>query len=1098
MRQSLSLALSLAQYPQYSKLSGPKLSRVIIRQRLFRMLDRSRKGQVIWITGPPGSGKTTLVASYIKGRGLPGIWYQIDGRDADPATFFYYLKLAADRSAKRRHPALPLLGPEYQVALPAFAARYFGNLFERFTSPFAVVFDDYHNLAPNLSDNQLIHDMINEGMERVPERGVIIVISRGEPWPAFARIRESGRLTVIGWEDLKFTEKETGSFARLYTGKGLPRQTVRAMHDRTAGWAAGMALMMEYIEHTPVSLDRAEHSFSLMEREAQETIFSYFEGEVFDRADDGMREFLLTSAFLPRMTPEAVEALTGAKDAGRLLSKLVRSSSFISRYHAREPFYQYHALFLDFLRAKAIDLWSADALGRARRRAAKALSDTGQTEDAIALYLQASDWTQAARLIIAEAPGLIDTGRFRTLEAWLLGLPSDVLDRDPWLLYWLGASRVMSDPAGSLESLDKAYHKFKEDNVPAGMYVAIATTMKAFILSTHDVTSWGRWVKEFKELHSTYPAFPSREIELEASFGIYSALLFHDPQDPELPMWAEKVKSILTKIPDRFARIRHGSMLFLYYSWTGDFFNAGVLADMFHALVRSGDTPLPTRLLGYVMECTYLWNRGSTDACLREMEEALAIAHADTIHIVDRFLLGAGLHASLINGDVKTAAGIVKRMEDAVNPFYRFALSNYHFLLGWYRILAGDPPGAHNYAEEGLALAQQAGVPYVQAHHHLELAYLCIGDGRYREASSHLAHAHSIAVGMKSMQLEYHCLMTRAWYDFTRGRETQALKGLAQALAIGKRQGFAVTLVFHRSALADLYNRALDAGIETDYVKGVIRKLDLAPPALPDHNPAAAAGWPWPIAIFTLGRFELMRDGEKLVFSGKVQKKPLTLLKAISAFGGEEVEVGQLADLLWPDSEGDIAFKALRVTLIRLRRLLGYPAAVRLVNGKVSLDPRYCRVDAWAFEQALDGIGAAAQEAGGPGKERMLTAQMQQTVASYSGDFLAGESYPWSISYRERLRLRFTGSIESLGNRLEQGNAFNKAIEVYHRGLEADELSEVCYQRIIACYLRTGRHAEALSTYHTCKKTLAVYGIEPSSETEALYRQIKTKNSSNP
>ncbi len=1073
-----------------AKITGPMLSKTtVIRQRLFRKVDQARKSPVIWITGPPGSGKTTLVASYIRNRSLPGIWYQIDAGDADPATLFYYLKLAVDRTAKRRHPALPLLGPEYQAALPAFAGRYFGNLFERFSSPFALVFDNYHALA----GDKLIHYMINEGMERVPQRGVIIIMSRSEPWPAFARIRESGRLTVLGWEDLRFTEKETEGFVRKYAGKRLRRQTVRTMLDRTTGWAAGMALIMEHTKSfrvSPESLSQSGHSFSLVDREAQETIFSYFEGEVFDREDAGMREFMLTSAFLPRMTSRTVEALTGSKDAGSFLSKLVRSSSFIGKYYARETIYQYHDMFLEFLRSKARALWSDETLARVRRLAAKALSDTGQTEDAIGLYLQAGDWTQASRLIISEAPGLIDKGRFRTLEAWLIGLPADVLGQDPWLLYWLGASRVMSDPTGSLKSLETAYRMFKERNVPAGMYVTIATTMKAFILSTHDVTSWGRWIKEFKELHTMYPEFPSREVELEASFGIYSALLFHDPQDPGLPVWAEKVKSALTKIPDLFARIRYGSMLFLYYSWNGDFFNAGMLADMFHALVRSGDTPLPTRLLGYVMECTYLWNRGDTDACLREMEEALAIAHADTIHIVDRFLLGAGLHASLINGDVKTAANIIKRMEDTVNPFYRFALSNYHFLLGWYRILAGDPSGAHQYAEEGLVLAREAGVPYVQALHHLELAYLNIGDGRYREASSQLAHAHSIAVGMRSMHLEYLCLMTHALCDFTRGREARALKGLAQALAIGKKQGLAVTLVFRRSVLADLYNRALDAGIETEYVKGVIGKLDLAPPEPSYHNPATAAGWPWPITIFTLGRFELLRDGKKLVFFGKVQKKPLTLLKAICAFGGEEIEVGQLADLLWPDSEGDVAFKAVRVTLIRLRRLLGYPAAVRLVNGKVSLDPRYCRVDAWAFEQALDGI-EAAQRAGGQGKELMITSRMQETVASYRGDFLAGESDPWSISYRERLRLRFIGCIESLGNRLEREKAFKQAIEIYRKGLEADELSEVCYQRIMICYLRMGRRAEALSTYHTCKKTLAVYGIELSSETDALYRRLR-------
>jgi ATP/maltotriose-dependent transcriptional regulator MalT len=36
--------------------------------------------------GPPGAGKTTVVASWLEKRGIPGIWYQVDAGDADLAT----------------------------------------------------------------------------------------------------------------------------------------------------------------------------------------------------------------------------------------------------------------------------------------------------------------------------------------------------------------------------------------------------------------------------------------------------------------------------------------------------------------------------------------------------------------------------------------------------------------------------------------------------------------------------------------------------------------------------------------------------------------------------------------------------------------------------------------------------------------------------------------------------------------------------------------------------------------------------------------------------------------------------------------------------
>ena len=85
---------------------------------MFALLDKGRKSSVIWITGPPGSGKTTLVGSYLDSRKLNHIWYQLDSGDADVATFFYYMSLATDERESRKKEMLPLLAPEYRQKFP--------------------------------------------------------------------------------------------------------------------------------------------------------------------------------------------------------------------------------------------------------------------------------------------------------------------------------------------------------------------------------------------------------------------------------------------------------------------------------------------------------------------------------------------------------------------------------------------------------------------------------------------------------------------------------------------------------------------------------------------------------------------------------------------------------------------------------------------------------------------------------------------------------------------------------------------------------------------------------------------------------------------
>ena len=95
------------------------------------------------------------------------------------------------------------------------------------------------------------------------------------------------------------------------------------------------------------------------------------------------------------------------------------------------------------------------------------------------------------------------------------------------------------------------------------------------------------------------------------------------------------------------------------------------------------------------------------------------------------------------------------------------------------------------------------------------------------------------------------------------------------------------------------------------------------------------------------------------------------------------------------------------------------------------------------------------------------------------------------IQLRERLKNRFLSTIIKLGKYLEQEKAFEKAIECYEKGISADNLEEVFYQRIMLCCHNLGRKAKAIRIYNRCRDTLNKFlKIEPSHETEAIYQKI--------
>lgn len=279
--------------------------------------------------------------------------------------------------------------------------------------------------------------------------------------------------------------------------------------------------------------------------------------------------------------------------------------------------------------------------------------------------------------------------------------------------------------------------------------------------------------------------------------------------------------------------------------------------------------------------------------------------------------------------------------------------------------------------------------------------------------------------------------------------------------------------------------RSLNANIEVEFVQELIRTFNLPPNDLS----LELENWPWPVRIYTLGRFSLVKDDKPIHFCTRIQKRPLDFLKALISMGGRNVSKEKLTDALWPDAESDLAHQSFATTLHRLRKLIGQDA-IQLNQGQVSLASNYCWVDGWLFERLLSRAGNELAN------NRLDNSWLYtgKAMTLYHGGFLEHETaYPWMLSLRESLRRKLLHHINDIGGRLFHQKRYQEAIKVYMKGLDIDELQESFYRGLMSCHHCLGQETEALIAYQNCEKILArVFRIEPSAETRTVLKKIKS------
>ena len=1052
--------------PELAKLSRPRIYRVSPRERLFRLLDERREHPVVWLSGAPGAGKTVLVASYLEARKLNAVWYHVDPGDADPATFFYYLGLAGGRFGGKKARALPLFTDEYRRDLNGFARRWFRELFARMPAGSVIVLDNLHEAGGSSEARAAFAT----GLEEIPVGVNVIVISRPEPPAEFARLVANQTIVRVGAEELRFTRDEA---ARLLGTDGeLAADALDTVYRRSDGWAAGLILMREHATRGPAGPDDGGLA-------TPEAVFAYFAGEIVNRIPAENQRVLVLCALPPRITRSAAVALTGEADAGKLLEYGYRRHLFVSRRDGEEPAYEFHALFREFLLKRAPSMFTAAELAGYRRRAAElAEAQAGAGEGVFELYRDAGDWTNAVRVALADSPDMLAHGRFQSTLERIGALPASAREAEPWLAYWEGVARVNVDPLAARARLARAYDGFVARGDTAAQIQAVEAVIVSHYLAWDDWRPVDRWTEVMEKLLARSRAFATPEAEARALSSLAIGLVYRQPGHPLLKEIFDRLTALLDEVRDKNLQVAVATRLLDGLNKAGDFAQSQRIATHIRAVMDDPEVRPLTSTWCRVWLANLYYFQARLDDFERVLDEALAIAEANGLAF---FVPVIGLFRGwgrLSRGDVRDAAPVLARLAATIDPGRKLDHALLAYLECWSAAQRGDFATAEREGRSAAQLSLETGSVASTLICHTGLALALDQTGQSAAALGVLDRMLSLVADVRGGMLRY---ATSLWEAYLRLRagEGDWRTPLADALALGRREGYLNHYLWWPPMMSRLAAVAIADGIETDYVRRLVAARGLPPdPASPPDD------WPWPLRLHALGRFEVLRDGAPLAFRGKAQKKPLELLKALVALGGEGVETGRLAAILWPDAAGDAAKVSFDSTLYRLRKLIDQDAALTLVEGKLSLDRRQCFVDVWAFER----IAREADEASGP----EAAAIARRLLDAYPDHFLATEDdYPWLMGLRDRLRSKLLRAVLALGRALEADARWEDAIALYRRALELDNLAEDLYRSLMVCYRELGRPSEGLQAYRRCKELLSVVlGLAPSPETESVRQSL--------
>jgi LuxR family maltose regulon positive regulatory protein len=798
-----------------TKLRAPRTRpNLVDRPRLREVLARNEVCPLTLVSAPAGFGKTTLLGDWSEQLSRDGksvAWVSLDLSDNDPARFLTYLVGALQEIeegigegvlASLRSPQMPPI-----EALMGVLVNELAEVAHEIT----VILDDYH-----LIDSDPVHEAVSFLLEHLPENARLVISSRADPPLPLARLRVRDQMTEVRAADLRFTPEEASAFLNDVMGLSLSEGDVAVLEGVTEGWIAALqlaALSMRDRQDTSGFVE----SFSGSNRH----VLDFLAEEVLERQPEGVREFLLKTSVLERMSASLCDSLTSRNDGQQMLERLEHENLFVIALDDERHWYRYHHLFADVLRSR-LQREQPERIRELHRRAAAWYERNGWTSEAIRHALAAQEHDRAADLVERVARKMWFRGEVMTLLGWLEALPEETKGRRPQLLFQYSTALLW---VGQLDDVEPLVQEIERAVGPSGegrdedLQSSADETLRRVLLGGVAATrSWRAYLKG--EPHDAIALarralelLPETDLELRtyAAFRLAEGYRTADDLEAATAAYAETAELgraaghdfLVLKAMSRQAKLQMVQ---------------GRLRKADHVLrhalrfadERGGDSLPATGEVKVVLgELLYEWDE--LEAAARRLKEGIRLSERmgqlDTL--VDGYVALSRLE--MVQGNTESAlesaqeANSLAQRSGAEEAIVEAAAWNARLHLARSDLTAAV-----------LELERAAGAPAVSVSMVRETAQiararLSLARGEYDEALRLLEELRQSAevAGRTVKLIEILTLQALALWE--RNKREQAVGTLTLALALAEPEGYVHTIVDEGAPMGDLLSATLEA-----------------------------------------------------------------------------------------------------------------------------------------------------------------------------------------------------------------------------------------------------------------------------------------------